>query len=102
MPTVVASILTMITLALKPFGQATPETMLASHLGAFLSSDAPRWMMSLLSSFELFWLWTVVLLGIGFAAVNPKKIKPGKGIAIVAGVWLAFVVLKVGIAYIFS
>jgi hypothetical protein len=102
MPSGLASVLIIVTLALKPYGEANPETMLASHPGAFLSPDSPAWMMSLLSSFELFWLWTIVLLAIGYAAVNPKKLTTGKAIGIVVGVWLAWVVLKVGGSYIFS
>jgi hypothetical protein len=101
-PGVIAAVLTMITLAIKPFGQATPETMLASHLGAILGPDAPPWELSLLSSFDIFWIWQIVLFGIGYAAVNPKKLTTGKSIGIVAGVWLAWVVLKVGASFIFS
>lgn len=101
-PGVIAAVLTMITLAMKPFGQATPETMLASHLGAILGPDAPPWELSLLSSFDIFWIWQIVLLGIGFAAVNPKKLTTGKAVGIVVGVWLAWVVLKVGASFIFS
>lgn len=102
MPSALASVLIFVTLALKPYGDVNPETMLASHPGAFLSPDSPAWMLSLLSSFELFWLWTIVLLGIGYAAVNPKKLTTGKAIGIVVGVWLAWVVLKTGASFIFS
>lgn len=102
MPAAISSILILITLAIKPYGEATPENMLASHAGIFLSSDAPRWQMSLLSSFELFWFWTIALLGIGFAAVNPKKLTVGKSIGIVAGVWLVYVLVKVGITFAVS
>jgi hypothetical protein len=102
MPSAIASVLTMLTLGLKPFGQATPETMLASHLGVLLSNDAPSWQLSLLSSFDIFWIWVMVLLAIGFAAVNPKKLAFGKSLGIVIGVWLVWIVLKVGVAFIFS
>jgi hypothetical protein len=102
LPFLIADVLTMITLAAKPFGEATPETMLASHPGALLSPDAPRWQLALLSSFELFWIWILILLAVGFTAVNRKKLSVSKSLGIVLGVWLVWVAVKTGFAAIFS
>ncbi len=102
LPGIVASLLIIITLALKRYGDVNPETMLASHLGVLMSSDAPTWQRSLGSSVELFDLWGNVLAAIGFAAARPKKISTGNALAIIFGLWLLWVLIKVGVALIFS
>jgi hypothetical protein len=42
------------------------------------------------------------LLAIGFAATNPKKLKGSKAFTIAVSVWAAYVVRRVGWAFIFS
>jgi hypothetical protein len=102
MPSAIASVLSIAIMSLKSFGDVDPESIIASHPAAFLDSEAPRWMVSLGSSFELFWLWCMVLFAIGFSAVNPKKLSVGKAAGILFGVWLVWVVLKAGLAAVFS
>lgn len=94
--------ITMLVMFLKQKGDADPENLLASSAAAFLANDAPRWMKTLGNSFELFWLWTLFLLAVGFAAINPKKLPMGKALGIVIGVWLVGVLIKVGWAIAFS
>jgi hypothetical protein len=43
-----------------------------------------------------------MLLAIGFAAVYPKKLTGGKSFSIVLGVFLVYLVLRVGLAFAFS
>lgn len=79
-----------------------PENFLASNLAAFLPSDAPLWQIALGASFDVFGIWALILLAMGFAATNPKKLSFGKSLGLVLGVTLAFLLLGVGIALIFS
>jgi len=102
MPGVVASIIILLTLALRAPGESTPENMLVTHAGTFLSSDAPRWQLALFGSFELFWLWEILLFAIGFSAANPKKITTGKALGIILGIWAIYLVVKVGLTAVFS
>lgn len=102
MPSSIASMLGLITMSFKKFGDVDPERLLASSVSAFLDNEAPRWLLSLGGSLELFWLWALCLLGMGFAAANPKKISTGKGIGIAVGVWAVYVAIKVGLAAAFS
>jgi len=95
-PSAIASILALVTLALKAKGDVDPENLLASSVNSYLSEDAPRWLHVLGTSVELFWIWCLVLLVIGFAAANPKKIKPGTAFGIVFGLWILWVLVKVG------
>jgi len=102
MPGFLAAIVIIAILMLRPPGESTPENMLPSHLGTFLSSDAPSWQLSLLSSFELFWFWEILMFSIGFSAANPKKITVGKAAGIILGIWAIYLVVKVGFAALLS
>lgn len=95
LPTIIQSILAMIILPLKSFGEVDPESIVATNVKAFLSEGAPKWLGALGSSLDLFWIWFMVLAAIGFAAANPKKIKLGTAISVVFGLWGVWVLAKV-------
>jgi lipopolysaccharide export LptBFGC system permease protein LptF len=62
----------------------------------------PKWLEALCKNIDIFVLWVLTLIAIGFAATNPRKLKGGKSFAIAFGVFAAYVVLRVGIAFAFS
>jgi Yip1 domain len=95
LPTALSSVLAMIILPLKSYGDVDPESVVATSLKAYLPDSAPKPLLALGSSLELFWIWCLVLLAIGFAAANPKKIKPGTSFGIVFGLWAVWVLAKV-------
>lgn len=101
MPSAISAILTTIILILKQPGDADPERLAPASLGVFLSGDASKWLVALGSSLDLFWFWTMALLAIGYAAANPRKITKGSAFAVVIGMWLVWVVIKVGFAAAF-
>lgn len=102
LPSVIATVLAVVTIFLKRSGDVDPEHLVASNAGALLSTDAPRWQMSLASSLDIFWIWVMLLLAMGFSATNPKKVSFGKAIGIVFGLWIVWVIMKVGWAAIWS
>lgn len=87
---------------LKPFGTIDVENPLASNLAAFLPDDAAKWLVALCKSMDIFSIWILLLIAIGFAAVNPRKLKGAKPFVIAFSVWGAFVVLRTLWAFIFS
>jgi len=95
LPTVIQSILAMVILPLKSFGDVDPESIVATNVKAFLSDGAPKWLQALGSSLDLFWIWFMVLAAIGFTAANPKKVKPGTAYSVVFGLWGVWVLAKV-------
>jgi len=99
-PVALSNVLAIVTLVLKPKGDVDPEHILASSLGAFLPDNSAHWLTVLGQSVELFWIWSLALVAIGFAAARPKKIKTGSAFAIVFGLWLLYVVCRVGVAAI--
>jgi hypothetical protein len=95
LPTIIQSILAMIVLPMKRFGEVDPESIVATNVKAFLSEGSPKWLQALGSSLDLFWIWFMVLAAIGFAAANPKKIKPGTAYSVVLGLWGVWVLAKI-------
>ena len=95
-PLIISSVLATVVLLIKQRGDVDPEHFLASSLSAFLPDNAPKWQEALGQSLELFWIWTLALMAIGFSAANPKKIKPGTAFLTVYGMWIVWVLCKVG------
>lgn len=95
LPTAISSILALIILPLKSYGDVDPESIVATNLKAFLPESLPKTLLALGSSLELFWIWCLVLVAIGFSAANPKKVKPGASFGIVFGLWAVWVLAKV-------
>jgi hypothetical protein len=101
-PALISSVLAIIILLIKQKGDVDPEHFLATSLAAYLPEGTSKWLEALGQSLELFWIWSLSLIAIGFAAANPKKIKSGSAFGIAFGLWLVWVVCKMGWAFIFS
>jgi len=66
----------------------------------FESGDMPRWLWSLLSSFDLFSFWTMFLLATGYAVAAKRGLSTGLwGVGLL---WGAFVLAKVAFALMFG
>jgi hypothetical protein len=98
----VSSLLYLLILYLKPYNTVDLDNPIAANVAAFLSDDAPKWLVALGASLDLFSFWNMILLAIGFGTTNPRKLRGGKAFTIVFTVWAVYVVLKVGRAFIFS
>jgi len=101
-PGIIGGLLGILVLFLKDPSTIDLQHLVAANAGAFLSDDAPKWQEALLGSFDLFTFWNMILMGIGYSAINPKKISFGKALGTVVVVWAIYVVCKVGIAAAFS
>jgi Yip1 domain len=98
----VSSPLFILILYLKPYGTADLDNPVAANIAALLPEDSAKWLFALCKSIDIFVFWTLILLAIGFAAVNPKKLKGAKPFTIAFTVWAVYVVCRVGWAFIFS
>lgn len=78
------------------------ENPVPTNLAVMLPDDSSKWLIALCKSMDIFSIWILVLLAIGFAAVNPKKLKFAQSLTIVVAVWAAFVLLQVAVAFVFS
>jgi Yip1 domain len=99
---IVSTPIFLLVLFLRPAGTIDPDNPVATNLAAFLPEESAKWLVSLCKSIDIFTIWMLVLLAIGFAAVNPRKLKGSKPYVIAFSVWGALVVVKVLWAFIFS
>lgn len=100
-PWILYSLLFILILYLKAPGTVDLDNPIATNVGAFLPESTPKALMSLGKSVDIFSVWTLLLISIGFAAVNPKKLK-GKAFSIAISVWVVWVGVKMAGAWIFS
>ncbi|MGA9571863.1 MAG: YIP1 family protein [Candidatus Acidiferrales bacterium] len=101
-PGIIGGLLGILVLFLKDPSTVDLEHLVASNGGAFLADDSPKWMVTLFTAFDLFAFWNMILMAIGFSAADPKKISFGKALGTVVGVWLIYIIVKVGLVAAFS
>lgn len=87
--------------ALTLFAGASPEFFtfqnpLASNLGYFVDMNEHRVLYALGSSLDVFTIWYVILLGIGFSCVS--KVKRGTAVGVALGWWAVIVLVGAGFA----
>ncbi|HVA72251.1 MAG TPA: YIP1 family protein [Candidatus Limnocylindrales bacterium] len=102
MPLAIAALLGILILYLKPPDQIDIQNLVASNVGAFFSSDAPKWLQVLGASLDLFTFWVLALMAFAYSVVRPKKIRFGTGLTWIVAVWLVYVLVKVGFTAMFS
>lgn len=78
------------------FEELKTGSLLTSNLGAFAPEDASSAVVALLSSVDVFSIWVLALLVIGFGAV--AKVSKGAAAAGVIGLWVVYVLGKVGLS----
>jgi hypothetical protein len=101
-PVILGNILFLVVLFLKPSGTLDLDNPVATNLAAFLPEGSAKWLEALGKNIDIFAIWITLLIAIGFAATNPKKLKGGKPYNIAFGVFAAYIVVRVGLAFIFS
>ncbi len=100
-PTLVALVLTSV--LIQRLGMVPQEELanvVKANLGAFMSPDAPAWLLAVGSTISIFNIWAVVLLIIGFSAVG--KISVGKATVVTLVPWGAWIVVKAAIAAVMA
>jgi len=101
-PGIIGALLGILIIFLKDPSTVDLDHLVASNGGAFLAGDAAKWMVTLFTAFDLFAFWNMILMAFGFSAADPKKISFGKALGTVVGVWLIYVIVKVGLVAAFS
>jgi hypothetical protein len=101
-PSIISSVLFLLILYLKVPGTVDLENPVATNIGAFLPEDSAKWLAKLCTSIDIFSFWTLVLIAMGFAAANPRKLKGSRAYTIAFAVWASFAVIRVAWAFIFS
>lgn len=82
------------------FADVQSGSVLASNLGALAPEESGQTLRVLLSSLDVFTIWSVILLAIGFAVVA-KVSRTTAGVTVVV-LWLVWILAKVGWVSIFG
>jgi len=106
---IVATVVTMASLmvrdeeGLRSIDPTQSAGIVPSNLAAFLSATASPVIKSVAGSLDIFTIWILILLSIGFASIaGSRKIKAGNTATVVFGFWAVYVLLKIGWAAAFG
>jgi len=69
-----------------------------TNIGFYLPPETSQWLLKLGTSIDIFWLWSLFLLGIGLGIV--AKVKKSAGLTAVFGWWVLIQIVKVAYAAI--
>jgi uncharacterized membrane protein (UPF0136 family) len=98
-PSIVATLMFVAILYLKPPDEFDMESASGLSIGSFLSRDAAAWLRSLANSLDLFTIWTILLIATGFTALcGARKMPLGRSVWGVLAPWLVYVLGKMGFA----
>src|SRR6266478_1044824 len=84
-PVMLSNLVFLLVLFLKAPGTIDLENPVATNLAAFFPEDTAKWLLAFGKNMDIFTLWVVALIAIGFAATNPKKLKGGTSFGIAFG-----------------
>ena len=101
-PAIIGGLLGILIMFIKDPATVDIEHLVASNAGAFVSDDSPKWLVTLLTSFDIFIFWTMILMALGYSATDPKKISFGKALTTIVIVWIIYLAAKVGLTAAFS
>jgi hypothetical protein len=102
-PSIVHQILSVIVLFIKAPGTVDPsEGVVIANLGPLVDAKAHAVLNSIVSSLDLFTIWGIVLLSIGFAAISDKKLTPKKAAGGIVTLWILYILIKAGYRAIIS
>jgi hypothetical protein len=101
LPSILKSILAIASLLAGVAGDGfTFQNPVATNPGYFVDPVAHRALFSFLSSFDVFAIWSMILVAIGITCIS--KVKTGTAFAVVFGWFAVLVLLGTGIAAVFA
>ena len=96
-PTIVGSLLGILVLYLKDPSTVDLQNLVATNVASYLSSEAPAWMHAL-RLVDVFLIWEMILLAMGFSAAAPKKLSTAGAFAWIFGLWTLVLLCWIGFA----
>jgi len=106
---IIATVVTMASLmvrdeeGLRSIDPTQSAGIVPSNLAVFLPSTASAVIKAVAASLDIFTIWILILMSIGFASIaGSRKIKTGNTATVVFGFWAVYVLLKIGWAAAFG
>ncbi|MGH9687369.1 MAG: YIP1 family protein [Candidatus Acidiferrales bacterium] len=101
-PGIISGLLGIVIIALKDPATVDLQNIVVANASAFISPDAARWKVMLLSSIDIFTFWEMFLMAIGFGVAAPRKLTTAKAFVSIFVIWLIWIAIKVGATAAFS
>ena len=101
-PGLILALLGMLVLFVKDPTTIDLQNLVASNAGAFASGNSPKWLVAMLTSLDVFSFWYMILMAVGYSAAAPKKLSFAKAFFTIFGLWLVYVLVRVGLTAAFS
>jgi len=101
-PWLIGNLTFLLVLFLKPPGTLDLDNPVATNAAAFLPEGSAKWLEALAKNVDLLAIWITFLIAIGFAAANARKLQGRRSYNIAFGVFLVYIVIRVGLTFIFS
>ncbi len=102
LPGMLSTILAIVTVFLSDPEGYDMRRPVASNLGALVNMTDHPALATFLSTFDIFILWYIALMAIGFSTVSEKKIKTSSAFMGIFGTYFIWKLLATGMAAIFS
>jgi len=100
---VIQSILTIVVICLKNPDEFNSQNPLAFNPAAFMDpGTSSKFLYSLATSLDLFYIWTILLMAVGLKAAAGKKLSFGSALFAVVLPWAVYVLGKSALAGLFS
>ena len=99
LPSALAAILSMVVMFSKNPEDFDLRSPLPLNLGAFLSGpETGAAVKSLATSINLFTIWIILLMALGFSTAAGKKLSYGKALTLILVPWVVWVLIQAGLA----
>jgi hypothetical protein len=97
LPSILASLMGLAMIFLGDVERFNVQNPIPTNPGFFLNPlETSKPLYVLASSLDIFTIWFLVLLGIGFSAATGRKVKSSSIFACFAGLWIVWVLIKLG------
>ena len=101
LPSIMGSLMGLVMIFLGDVERFNPQNPAPTNVGFFLNPlETAKPLYALASSIDVFTIWFLILLGIGFSTATGRKVKSSTILACYAGLWALWVLIKVGFALI--
>ncbi|MCC7174812.1 MAG: YIP1 family protein [Bryobacterales bacterium] len=99
LPSALASILALLVMFLKNPEDFDLQNPLPLNIGAFLSpAGTAAWLRAIGRSLDLFGLWIILLMALGFSTAAGKRLSFGKALVLVVVPWAVYVLAQASLA----
>jgi len=96
---VLGAVIALVMILLADPEQLNAQNPVPTNPGFFFNPrETSKPLLSLLSSLDVFTIWFMALLGIGFSEAVSRKVKPSTIFLCFAGLWVIWVLVKMGLA----